>query len=168
MEVAGMGGGGAKGHPEAQRSVAARGQPPKSCYGRWPAYLPKVFKFSDKTLPLGWIRKLKQRKNGKQAGRWDVYIYSPCGVKFTSRKKLKRFFKKNNLNYDPEDFDFTPYGSHMDSRHVSAVSPTSTSAIHAASVDSTAGFDYASFSQFDPCMEGPPNASTLGTIHMQL
>ncbi len=51
-----------------------------------------------------------------QAGRWDVYIYSPCGVKFASRKKLKGFFEKNNLNYDPEDFDFTPYGRHIDSR----------------------------------------------------
>ena len=163
IEVAGMGGGGAEGQPGAQRVVAASGQPPKSSYG-------KVLKFSDKTLPPGWIRMLKQRKNGKQAGRWDVYIYSPCGVRFCSIKKLKKFFEKNNLNYDPEDFDFTPYGRgrHMDSRHVSAVSSASTSAIQAASVDSTAGWDYASFSQFDPCMEGPPNASTLGTIHMQL
>ena len=84
--------------------------------GRRPAHLPKVLKFSDKTLPPGWVRKLKQRKHGKQAGRWDVYIYSPCGVKFASRKKLKGFFEKNNLTYDPEDFDFTPYGRHMDSR----------------------------------------------------
>ena len=164
IEVAGMDGGGAKGQPGAQRGVAARGQLPKSSYGKWPAHLPKVLKFSDKTLPPGWIRRLKQRKHGKQAGRWDVYIYSPCGFKFASRKKLKKFFEKNNLNYDPEDFDFTPYGRHMDFRHVSAAS----SAIQAASVDSTAGWDYASFSQFDPCMEGPPNASTSGTIHMQL
>ena len=228
--------------------------------GRRPAHLPKVLKFSDKTLPPGWIRKLKQRKHGKQAGRWDVYIYSPCGVKFASRKKLKGFFEKNNLNYDPEDFDFTPYGRHMDSRAMGAAaasgmgapssgamatsaastsaastdplsaaagrhnssgstgsdgthpgsSPSSisnyspsaavgtmgmiaagymppshqmaltggfsavtsvpgaaaaaasTSAIQAASVASTAGCDYASFSQFDPHMEGPPNASALG------
>jgi hypothetical protein len=83
--------------------------------GRRPAHLPKVLKFQDKTLPPGWVRKLKCRKHGKQAGRWDVYIYSPCGVKFASKKKLKAFFEKNNLNYDTEDFDFTPYGRHMDS-----------------------------------------------------
>ena len=82
--------------------------------GRRPAHLPKVLKFSDTTLPHGWVRKLKQRKHGKQAGRWDVYIYSPCGVKFASRKKLRHFFEKNNLQYDPEDFDFTPYGRHIE------------------------------------------------------
>jgi len=84
--------------------------------GRRPSHLPKVLKFTDKSLPPGWIRKLKQRKHGKQQGRWDVYIYSPCGVKFASRKKLKAFFEKNNLRYDPEDFDFTPYGRHIDQR----------------------------------------------------
>ena len=43
-----------------------------------------------------------------------------------------------------------------------AAAAASTSAIQAASVASTAGCDYASFSQFDPHMEGPPNASALG------
>jgi hypothetical protein len=94
--------------------------------GRRPAHLPKVLKFEDHTLPHGWQRKLKQRKHGKQAGRWDVYIYSPCGVKFASRKKLKHFFEKNNLQYDAEQFDFTPYGKHIDNnasaRHLSSAS----------------------------------------------
>ena len=88
--------------------------------------MPKVLKFEDHTLPHGWQRKLKQRKHGKQAGRWDVYIYSPCGVKFASRKKLKHFFEKNNLQYDAEQFDFTPYGKHIDNnssaRHLSSAS----------------------------------------------
>eukprot|EP00095_Tigriopus_kingsejongensis_P005761 snap_masked-scaffold51_size454968-processed-gene-1.4 protein:Tk05761 transcript:snap_masked-scaffold51_size454968-processed-gene-1.4-mRNA-1 annotation:"achain solution structure of the matrix attachment region-binding domain of chicken mecp2" len=103
----------------AQRPPKQRPQREASLHvkiGRRPAHLPKVLKFTDKTLPPGWIRKLKQRKHGKQAGRWDVYIYSPCGVKFASRKKLKGFFEKNNLNHDPEDFDFTPYGRHIESR----------------------------------------------------
>lgn len=181
--------------------------------GRRPAHLPKVLKFSDKTLPPGWVRKLKQRKHGKQAGRWDVYIYSPCGVKFASRKKLKGFFEKNNLNYDPEDFDFTPYGRHIDSRvagqlgtgstsgsrhnssgstgsdgthpgsspaSISNYSPTHSSPYmpqsmalgatslmsHHATAASIAGQastfgDYSSFTQFDPHMENPPNASAL-------
>lgn len=95
--------------------------------GRRPAHLPKVLKFEDHTLPHGWQRKLKQRKHGKQAGRWDVYIYSPCGVKFASRKKLKHFFEKNNLQYDAEQFDFTPYGKHIENnaasqRHLSSAS----------------------------------------------
>ena len=82
--------------------------------GRRPSHLPKELKKVDKSLPNGWVRRLKQRKHGKQAGRWDVYIYSPCGVKFASRKKLRHFFEKNNLQYDPEDFDFTPYGRHIE------------------------------------------------------
>ena len=101
--------------------------------GRRPAHLPKVLMFSDKTLPSGWVRKLKQRKHGKQAGRWDVYIYSPCGVKFASRKKLISFFEKNNLNYDPEEFDFTPYGRHIDqqaqNRHLSSSSSEGSSSL---------------------------------------
>ena len=105
-------------HP-AGRPLTAAGDSGSSSHsnvkiGRRPAHLPKVLKFSDTTLPHGWVRKLKQRKHGKQAGRWDVYIYSPCGVKFASRKKLRHFFEKNNLQYDPEDFDFTPYGRHIE------------------------------------------------------
>ena len=83
--------------------------------GRRPSHLPKELKKVDKTLPQGWARRLKQRKHGKQSGRWDVYIYSPCGVKFASKKKLKSFCEKNNLSYDVDDFDFTPYGRHTDS-----------------------------------------------------
>ena len=47
----------------------------------------RLLKFSDETLPDGRTRKLEQRKNGKTAGRWDVYIISPWGDKFASRKK---------------------------------------------------------------------------------
>ena len=73
------------------------------------ARLPKVLMFSDNKLPPGWVRKLKQRENGKQVGRWDVYIVSPTGRRFASRKQLKVYFQKKNLNLNPKDFNFTPY-----------------------------------------------------------
>ena len=119
--------------------------------GRRPAHLPKVLKFSDNTLPHGWLRKLKQRKHGKQAGRWDVYIYSPCGVKFASRKKLRCFFEKNNLQYDPEDFDFTPYGRHIEQ---------ASHARHHSSSESVARHTGSSCS---PSSVGSPSSSSFST-----
>ena len=111
--------------------------------GRRPSHLPKELKRVDKTLPSGWVRKLKQRKHGKQAGRWDVYIYSPCGVKFASKKKLKSFCEKNNLAYDVDDFDFTPYGRHTDSNrnhgnNSSTATSSSTSAVAASAAVASA------------------------------
>ena len=95
-------------------AAAARARHSNVKIGRRPSHLPKELKMKDKSLPPQWQRELKQRKHGKQAGRWDVYIYSPCGAKFASRKKLRTFFEENNLPYDAEDFDFTPYGRHID------------------------------------------------------
>ena len=46
--------------------------------------------------------------------RWDVYIYSPCGMKFASKKKLAKFLEMTNQSLDPENFDFTPYGQQQD------------------------------------------------------
>ena len=106
-------------------AAAARARHSNVKIGRRPSHLPKELKMKDKTLPPQWQRKLKQRKHGKQAGRWDVYIYSPCGVKFASRKKLKAFCEKNNLPYDSEDFDFTPYGRHIDNSRNSSSSANS-------------------------------------------
>ena len=106
-------------------AAAARARHSNVKIGRRPSHLPKELKMKDKTLPPQWQRKLKQRKHGKQAGRWDVYIYSPCGVKFASRKKLKAFCEKNNLPYDSEDFDFTPYGRHIDNSRNSSSSNNS-------------------------------------------
>ena len=184
--------------------------------GRRPAHLPKVLKFSDNTLPHGWLRKLKQRKHGKQAGRWDVYIYSPCGVKFASRKKLRCFFEKNNLQYDPEDFDFTPYGRHIEqasharhhsssesvARHTgSSCSPTSVGSPSSSSFSShgQTHSEYKTefippptpvpqpahrpypflhhnmhpahqpmFTDYNPMMESPPNASALEVPQHQI
>jgi hypothetical protein len=128
--------------------------------GRRPSHLPKVLKFQDGTLPPGWIRKLKCRKHGKQAGRWDVYIYSPCGVKFASRKKLKNFFEKNNLNYDPEDFDFTPYGRHSDHGVVARVGSGAGSS--SGSGSSGGGRHNSSAST---CSEGTHSGSSPASLH---
>ena len=68
-----------------------------------------------------------------------MYIYSPCGVKFASRKKLKGFFEKNNLNYDPEDFDFTPYGRHMDSRGMAGMPGSSAASAVTSAASAVAG-----------------------------
>jgi hypothetical protein len=124
-ETVGMGGLGGSAGPSnmvAVTAAAARARHSNVKIGRRPSHLPKELKMKDKTLPPQWQRKLKQRKHGKQAGRWDVYIYSPCGVKFASRKKLKAFCEKNNLPYDSEDFDFTPYGRHIDNSRNSSSS----------------------------------------------
>merc|ERR1719509_517813 len=69
--------------------------------------------YVDKTLPLGWYRQVSQRQTGSSAGRYDVFIFSPFGLKkrFSSRNALKQYFEKTNetiLNAD--DFDFSVYG----------------------------------------------------------
>ncbi|XP_064154415.1 methyl-CpG-binding domain protein 4 [Anguilla rostrata] len=61
-----------------------------------------------RTVPLGWIKIVKQRKTGKTAGKMDVYIISPQGQKFRSRSALKDFLHKNeDLSLCLADFDFT-------------------------------------------------------------
>ena len=58
------------------------------------------------TLPPGWTRRQVQRKQGKKAVRWIVFIYSPTGVGFHSKTKLQEYLNQNNLKYDLADFDF--------------------------------------------------------------
>ncbi|XP_028438500.1 methyl-CpG-binding domain protein 4 isoform X2 [Perca flavescens] len=60
------------------------------------------------TLPLGWIREVRQRKEGKTAGKMDIYITSPQGQKFRSRASLHAFLLKDGAgNLDINLFDFT-------------------------------------------------------------
>ena len=73
----------------------------------------KMLKFTDETLPSGWIRELKRRRRSieNERFRWGVYLYSPTGERLTSRKKLRKYIEKNGLPYDADDFDFNPYVS---------------------------------------------------------
>ncbi|CAN9515410.1 unnamed protein product [Ophioblennius macclurei] len=63
---------------------------------------------STSAMPAGWIREVKQRKSGKTAGKLDVYITSPQGQRFRSRRSLQAFLLKNGEeNLDIALFDFT-------------------------------------------------------------
>ncbi|XP_041702654.2 methyl-CpG-binding domain protein 4 isoform X1 [Coregonus clupeaformis] len=60
------------------------------------------------SMPLGWVRVVRQRKSGKTAGKIDIYITSPQGRRFRSRTSLQAFLLKDaggGLQID--DFDFT-------------------------------------------------------------
>ena len=42
-----------------------------------------------KDLPPGWSKRVYCRKGGKQAGKWNVHFFTPCGIKIGTKKKLK-------------------------------------------------------------------------------
>jgi len=71
--------------------------------------------YDDPTLPLGWVRRVVQRKTGATAGGWDTYIHSPPShgsKRFRSKKEIQRYFEKiGEVSLDWRDFDFNPYGS---------------------------------------------------------
>ena len=61
-----------------------------------------------KDLPPGWSKRVYCRKGGKQAGKWNVHFFTPCGIKIGTKKKLKEFLKKKKLNHTLDDFDLKP------------------------------------------------------------
>ncbi|XP_033609999.1 uncharacterized protein LOC111871135 isoform X3 [Cryptotermes secundus] len=66
--------------------------------------------YVDLRLPEGWRRSVVQRKKGATAGKFDVYIFSPEGKKFRSKRELKRFLRGTALYLNADDFDFSVNG----------------------------------------------------------
>ncbi|XP_064606551.1 LOW QUALITY PROTEIN: methyl-CpG-binding domain protein 4-like [Liolophura sinensis] len=62
-------------------------------------------------LPPGWTRKVTQRASGKSAGKYDVYIYSPDGRKFRSRRDLESYKLEMGLDLNISDFNFSVRGT---------------------------------------------------------
>lgn len=75
---------------------------------------------NDTELPVGWKRYEKTRAKGATAGRVDVYVSSPNGHIFSSKKKLAEYAKERRLNLNLDQFDFKPSSSK------SIATPTST------------------------------------------
>ncbi|CAI9737241.1 methyl-CpG-binding domain protein 4 isoform X2 [Octopus vulgaris] len=71
----------------------------------------KNYPISTRNLPAGWRRCVVQRTNGKSAGKFDVYFYSPENKRFRSRVKLMEFFTEKSLNFNIDDFEFNSKSS---------------------------------------------------------
>ncbi|MCI4381085.1 hypothetical protein PGIGA_G00247540 [Pangasianodon gigas] len=63
----------------------------------------------DTSLPPGWTRETRQRKQGKTAGRVDTYIISPEGKRFRSKAELQKYLlSEESVHLELAAFDFTP------------------------------------------------------------
>ncbi|MCJ8735211.1 hypothetical protein PDJAM_G00244220 [Pangasius djambal] len=63
----------------------------------------------DTSLPPGWTRETRQRKQGKTAGRMDTYIISPQGKRFRSKAELQKYLlSEESVHLELDAFDFTP------------------------------------------------------------
>ncbi|XP_063147704.1 methyl-CpG-binding domain protein 4 isoform X2 [Candoia aspera] len=72
------------------------------------AAVPLEFPVYHQALPEGWEKIIKQRRNGRTAGKYDVCFVSPQGLKFRSKRALLNYFKENReIILTAEDFDFT-------------------------------------------------------------
>lgn len=68
-------------------------------------------------LKDGWKRVEVTRKNGVYAGKADIYIFSPDGNKFRSKKELINYLTTNNLPYKAEElFTATDSGTPNNSK----------------------------------------------------
>ncbi|XP_076362291.1 uncharacterized protein LOC143253050 isoform X2 [Tachypleus tridentatus] len=57
---------------------------------------------SELSMPQGWVRRVVQRRSGKTAGKFDIYILAPDGKKLRSRKELSLCLSKYNVHIDVE------------------------------------------------------------------
>lgn len=73
--------------------------------------------YIDPNLPEGWSREVRQRKEGRSAGKYDVYIFSPSGKKFRSRTELERYVEEEGIDVDPQSIDFTVRGKKAGGDH---------------------------------------------------
>jgi RNase P subunit RPR2 len=58
-------------------------------------------------IPTGWKRQEVVRKTGVNAGKIDIYITSPGGRTFRSKRSLAMHIKEKNLPFDINCFNFT-------------------------------------------------------------
>lgn len=64
-------------------------------------------KQNEMEVPKGWQRKEVMRKNGIHKGKMDIYIISPKGKIFRSKKELSIYISENKLDFKINDFNFS-------------------------------------------------------------